>query len=155
MFRQESEWLLKLFYKISEKLCFVVENKAKYLLYCILYTVVQGFLIYISERLCYIVTNTPMYLLYCIMYTVQEYFTILCFFWLILGQWKTSLVFFLWKRRMSSVFFLVTILFLMAYIRQLEITLDKKTTELVLLFHKKTTKLVFLWPNIGQKASKC
>ena len=37
----------------------------------------------------------------------------------------------------------------MAYTRLLEIILDKKTIELVLLFHKNTTKLVFLWPNGG------
>ena len=46
------------------------------------------------------------------------------------------------------------ILFLMAYIRPLEIILAKKTTELVLFFHKKTTKLVFLWLNMGQKNIK-
>ena len=44
--------------------------------------------------------------------------------------------------------------FVFQYIRTLEIILAKKTTELVLHFHKKTTKLVFLWPNVGQKASK-
>ena len=37
------------------------------------------------------------------------------------------------------------------YIRQLEITLAKKTTELVLIFHKNITKLVFLWPNMSKK----
>ena len=65
-------------------------------------------------------------------------------FWFILGQRKTSLVVFLWKRKTSWVVFLATILFLMAYIRPLEIILAKKTTELVLLFHKKTTLLNFL-----------
>ena len=40
-----------------------------------------------------------------------------------LGQRKTSLVIFLWKRRTSSVVF----------------------------FHKNITKLVFLWPIMGQK----
>ena len=46
------------------------------------------------------------------------------------------------------------ILFLMVYIRPLKIILDKKTTELVLLFHKNITKQVFLWPNMGQKCCK-
>ena len=46
------------------------------------------------------------------------------------------------------------ILFLIAYIRPLGIILDKKTTELVLLFHKNITKLVFLWPNMSQKCFK-
>ena len=46
------------------------------------------------------------------------------------------------------------ILFLMVYIRPLEIILDKKTTELVLLFHKNITQLDFLWPNRGQKSFK-
>ena len=54
----------------------------------------------------------------------------------------------------NSVVFLATILFLMAYIRPLEIILAKKTTVFVLLFHKNITKLVFLWPNMSQKASK-
>ena len=72
----------------------------------------------------------------------------------ILGQRKTSLVIFLFRWRTSSVVFLSTILFLMAYIRQLEMILAKKTTELVFFFHKKTTKLVFLWHNMGQKILK-
>ena len=42
-------------------------------------------------------------------------------FWLTLGQRKTSLVIFLWKRRMSSVVFMAKILFLMAWYRPLEI----------------------------------
>ena len=46
------------------------------------------------------------------------------------------------------------ILFLIAYIRLLEIVLAKKTTDLVLLFHKNITKLVFLWPNMSQKSFK-
>ena len=54
---------------------------------------------------------------------------------------------------MSSVVFW-SILFLMVYIRPIEIILAKKTTEIVLLFHKNTTKLVFLWPNMGQKCIK-
>ena len=70
------------------------------------------------------------------------------------SQKKTSIVVFSWKRRTSSVVFLVTILFLMAWYRPLEIILAKKTTELVLLFHKNITKLVFLWPNMGQKCFK-
>ena len=47
-------------------------------------------------------------------------FNSLKFFWLILGQRKTSLV----------------ILFLMANNRPLEIIMAKKTTDLILLFHK-------------------
>ena len=62
-------------------------------------------------------------------------------FWPIMGQRKSNLVVFLWKRRMSSVISNALIL-------------AKNTTELVLLFHKKTTKLVFFWPNIGQKSIK-
>ena len=65
--------------------------------------------------------------------------------WLIFDQRKTSLVILLWKRRTSSVLsFFGQILFLITYIRSLEILLVKKTTQLILLFHKKTTKLVFL-----------
>ena len=75
-------------------------------------------------------------------------------FWGILGQRKTSLVVFLWKKRTSLVVFLATILFLMTYIRLLEIILTKKNTELVLFFHKNTTKLVFIWSNITQKSIK-
>ena len=48
----------------------------------------------------------------------------------------------------------ISILFLMSYIRPLEIILAKKKTELLLLFHKNTTKLVFLWPNMGQNSIK-
>ena len=44
------------------------------------------------------------------------------------------------------------ILFLMAYVRPLEIILAKKTTELVLLFYKNITKLVFLWTNMSQNS---
>ena len=55
--------------------------------------------------------------------------------------------------RTSSVISLATILFLMAYIRPLEIILAKRTTDLVLHFHKKTTKL-FFGPNMGQKSIK-
>ena len=100
---------------------------------------------------------------YCILFNIFNFYYLLKLvlllntfklFWPILGQRKTSLVVFLWKRRKSSVVFLATILFLMAYIRPLEIILAKKTTELVLLFHKKTTKLVFLWPNMGQLCFK-
>ena len=65
-------------------------------------------------------------------------FSTLMLFWLILGQRKISLVAFLWKNRTSSVVFLTTMLFLIAYIRPLEIILTKKRTELVLLFHKKS-----------------
>ena len=72
-------------------------------------------------------------------------------FWLTLGQRKSSLVVFLWKRRTSSVVFLATILFLMSWYRLLETIFAKKTTKLVLLFHKNITKLVFLWPNVSQK----
>ena len=36
----------------------------------------------------------------------------------------------------------------------LEITLAKKTTELVLLFYKNITKLIFLWLNMDQKNFK-
>ena len=75
-------------------------------------------------------------------------------FWPILGQRKTSLVIFLWKSRTNPVVFLATILFLIAYIRPLEIILAKNTTELVLLFHKNITKLVFLWSNMGKKSIK-
>ena len=81
-------------------------------------------------------------------------FNTLMLFWPILGQRKISLVIFLWKRRTSSVVFLATILFLIAYIKPLEIILAKKTTELVLIFHKKKTKSIFLWPNMGQKSIK-
>ena len=84
----------------------------------------------------------------------QNIFDTLKHFWSILGQRKTSLVIFLWRRRTSSVVFVATILFLMAYIRPLEIIVAKKTTELFLLFHKNITKLVFLFPNMGQKSFK-
>ena len=62
--------------------------------------------------------------------------------WPILGQRKSSLVVFLWKRRMSSVFFFNQYIY-----RPLEILL----AELVLLFYKNITKLDFLWPNMGHK----
>ena len=44
-------------------------------------------------------------------------------FWPTLGQRKTSLVIFLWKRRTSSVVFLAIILFLMVWYKLLEIIL--------------------------------
>ena len=92
--------------------------------------------------------------LYCIcIYALFYYFNNLMVFWPILDQRKTSLVFFLWKRRTSSVVFW-SILFLMAWYKTLEVILFKKNTEIVLLFHKKTTKQVFLWPNMGQKTIK-
>ena len=76
---------------------------------------------------------------------LQCFYTLILF-WPILGQRKTSLVVFLYKRRTSSVvfFFANFISNGLTYSRLLEIVLGKKTTELVLLFHKKTTKLVFL-----------
>ena len=52
---------------------------------------------------------------------------------------------------MSSVVFLATMLFLLAYIRPLEIVLAKKTTELVLLFHKKNNKASFHLVQYGPK----
>ena len=76
--------------------------------------------------------------------------TLSCFFWLILGQRKTSL----WKRRTISVVFLANNFSNGLYKTIRNNIVAKKTTELVLLFHKKTTKLVFLWPNIDQKCFK-
>ena len=58
------------------------------------------------------------------------YINTLMLFWPILGQMKTSLVVFLWKRRTSSVICLV------------------------ILFHKSITKLVLLWLNMDQKSIK-
>ena len=80
-------------------------------------------------------------------YLLHPCFNTLKHNWPILGQRKTRLVVFLWKRRRSLVVFLATILFLMAIRNNI---MAKKTTELVLLFHEKTTNLVFLWPNMGK-----
>ena len=52
--------------------------------------------------------------------------------------------------RTSSVVILVTILFLMTYIRLLKIILAKKTSELVLIFYKNITKTIW-----AKNASKC
>ena len=83
---------------------------------------------------------------------LNKFINILMLFWPILGQRKTNTVVFLWKRRTSSVVFLATILFLIAWYNPLEIILAKKTTEL--LFHKNITKLVYLWPNMSEKSFK-
>ena len=77
-------------------------------------------------------------------------FSTLMLFWLILEQGKTIFVVFLWKRRTSS----ATILFLMAYIRPLEIISWPKRQLSSFSFFIKKTKLVFFWPNMGQKSCK-
>ena len=68
----------------------------------------------------------------------------LMLFWPILGQRKTSLVVFLWKRSTSSVVFLSTNIISNGIYKAIKNNIgDKKTTELFLIFHKKTTNLVF------------
>ena len=134
-----------------------VEAKSVALLFILMCEV----LLYVSLASSHILFPVIFYIFFCIyilyfnFINLFYYFNNLMLFWLILGQRKTSLFVFLWKRRMSSVAFLATILFLLAYIRPLEIILAKKATELVLLFHKNIIMLVFLWPNMDQKTSKC
>ena len=72
-------------------------------------------------------------------------------YWPLLGQKKTCLVIFLWKRKTSSDVFLANVISNGLYQAIKNNIVAKKTTELVLLFHKNITKQVFLCPNMNHK----
>ena len=113
------------------------------------------------NKLFWIVTFTNFYALYMQISLVKKLFNHTTFllntlklFWFILGQWKTSLVIFLWERRTSSVVFLANIISNGQILAIRKNIVAKKTTELVLLFHKNINKLVFHWLNMSEKSFK-